>query len=303
MPYSFRRSEPVSKGIRRIAREQIERALDELNDSSLGMHESVHQARKRCKKIRALLRLVRPGIEPTYQFENAWFRDAGRILAPLRDAQSVLETYDELLCYYAEPIDRGELIKLRERLVDRRDRLVLDQHNPRELLEQFQTQLRTATTRIADWPVDKLDFSAVAAGLSKSYRRGRHAMPVAYDEQTPESFHEWRKRVKYHWYHLRLLKRTWPSVLKKRRKAASKLADLLGDDHDLSILDDILRNEFADEVDTPMLQAARGLILGRCRDLRRHARSIGERLYADKPKSLARRLERYWNTWRDDEIG
>jgi hypothetical protein len=32
----------------------------------------------------------------------------------------------------------------------------------------------------------------------------------------PEHFHEWRKRVKYHWYHLGLLRELWPASMELR---------------------------------------------------------------------------------------
>lgn len=50
----------VEAGMRRIAAEQIERAIAEIDDTGLDRHETVHQVRKRCKKVRGLVRLVRP---------------------------------------------------------------------------------------------------------------------------------------------------------------------------------------------------------------------------------------------------
>lgn len=54
--------------------------------------EHVHAARKSIKKARAGLRLLREALgEDRYQRENAALRDAGRCLAPLRDATSLRE--------------------------------------------------------------------------------------------------------------------------------------------------------------------------------------------------------------------
>lgn len=53
MSFTFIIGESAGDGIRRMAREQIDRALEEISDSSLDRHDTVHQVRKRCKKIRA----------------------------------------------------------------------------------------------------------------------------------------------------------------------------------------------------------------------------------------------------------
>ena len=61
MAYRFKLTEPFGKGVRRILLEQTElagRKLGETRD-----HErAVHETRKHIKRIRALLRLVRPAM-------------------------------------------------------------------------------------------------------------------------------------------------------------------------------------------------------------------------------------------------
>ena len=64
MLYSFQKSDPsLSAGVRRIARGQVEEAIAELDDPALEAGDAIHQVRKRCKKLRGLVRLVRPGLE------------------------------------------------------------------------------------------------------------------------------------------------------------------------------------------------------------------------------------------------
>lgn len=59
MSYHLEIGESIEKGIKRIAHEQLDSAIDELTDDKLDPHDVVHQVRKRCKKLRGLLRLVR----------------------------------------------------------------------------------------------------------------------------------------------------------------------------------------------------------------------------------------------------
>src|SRR5690606_16072424 len=74
---------------------QVDRALADL-DNRDNLHEGVHQARKRWKKIRALLRLLQKPLGNTYRRENKTFRNLGRSLSGLRDAEALVETVDLL---------------------------------------------------------------------------------------------------------------------------------------------------------------------------------------------------------------
>jgi hypothetical protein len=69
---------------------------------------------------------------------------------------------------------------------------------------------------------------------------------------------------------------------------AHELADRLGDDHDLAVLADWIREhtgagpEFYNAVDR------------RRAELQAEAITLGARLYADKPKAYVRRMRRLW---------
>ena len=87
MSYYFQQSDTsVERGVRRIAVEQIDKAISEIQEPDVT--EAVHNVRKRCKKLRALIRIVRYAFDD-YKAENASFRDAARSLAVLRDAEIV----------------------------------------------------------------------------------------------------------------------------------------------------------------------------------------------------------------------
>ena len=57
MPYRFKIEEPVEKGFRRIAREQLDLALTELAAPQV-LPKGVHECRKALKRLRALVRLA-----------------------------------------------------------------------------------------------------------------------------------------------------------------------------------------------------------------------------------------------------
>ena len=95
MRYCFKRRERVAKGVERIARDQLDRALKELRGKS--SDAAIHRARKRLKTVRAVLRLVRPELTTgVFERENTAFRDIGRRLSVVRDADALLETIEDL---------------------------------------------------------------------------------------------------------------------------------------------------------------------------------------------------------------
>ncbi len=294
MSYQLELDEPILTGVQRIAREQVDQAIAEIKDPSLGPHETVHQVRKRAKKIRALIRLVRPQFEETYQAENAFYRDAARELAAVRDAQSVIEAFDRLLDVYQEPLDRTAFAPVRRFLLDRRQQAAEAGPGLLASLERFKGQLLAGRERIAGWSFEAHKFEALSGGLRKTYQRGRKALAAAYQDPGSVQFHEWRKRVKYHWYHARLLENSWGGLLDAYADQVHDLADTLGDLHDLALLDDALSGYGSPGEPGETLRA----LVEQERDrLRAEAKPLGERIYCEKSKRLVKRFGCYWNSW------
>lgn len=127
MTYQLKAKESLAVGIKRIATEQIDEAIAELTTTEeLRVDEEVHQARKRLKKTRAVIRLVRDRLrcqaspdrlsKDTYKQENARFRDLGRSLANLRDANVQIETLDNLTAHFADTVAPETFIDIRREL-------------------------------------------------------------------------------------------------------------------------------------------------------------------------------------------
>jgi CHAD domain-containing protein len=302
MNYQLERNETVEDGIKRIAFEKVDRAITHVTDEELSRHETVHEVRKRCKEIRAGLRLVRPALGETYSNENAWYRDTARKLSDIRDAEAFIETYDEHITPFAEGVlDETTHESVRERLVERRDRIAREQDLDGRL-EDVLDDLREGRSRIELWTLDADGFDAIGPGVKKSYRRGRSAMETAYDDPTTEHFHEWRKRAKYHRYHTRLLRNVWSSPMKTRRSELKKLTDQLGDEHDLAVFREILDAEDF-KLDTESRNALFGLIARRRAELQATSNPLGARVHAETPDALIGRLRVYWDAWKADSAG
>ena len=250
--------------------------------------EVVYDVRKRCRRIRALLRLVRADVgDDVYGRENDALRAAARVLSPVRDAAVLVEVHDEVV-----EIGGISPAGFRDILVERHDRL-RDELVGGERLPEVRESLAAALERVETWPITTMEWETVGAGVERVYGRGRKAMAAAYAEPGTERFHEWRKRAKYLRHQLALLEDLWPEVIGASAKSAQALTATLGDAHDLAVLRGALLAAGADDgtdVDPALVE----LIDSRRQLLRARARPIGLRLYAEKPSRFVARLGRYW---------
>lgn len=288
MAFEIRLGRDVSEEIRRVAREDVDRAIAALHGAREGRFKGVHDARKRFKALRALLRLVAPRLGPAFRRENRWYRDAARQLAGVREAQASLETLDRL--EYAEDAT------LRRELEARYEARRTLQFQDTDALALLAGDLAEAGKRIAGWPLAGEGFKVIEPGLRATYRRGRKGFRRAVPGASAADLHEWRKDVKYHRHHLELLVRLWPDVMTATATAARSLGNLLGDHHDLHELRVLL----ARSPELAGYDRERASVLasveGRSRELEARAMTVGGLVYAEKPGRFIARMGAFWDT-------
>ena len=298
MAYRFERDfATVQDGVRKIAVELIDDAVKCAGGKGRNIHETVHSLRKSCKKLRGLIRLVRPVFED-YQAENAAFRDAARDFSLLRDGGVLIETYDSLLASYKDQIDRPRFAPIRRRLTLLQKALSESNDNA-DMLKEFRETMMQARKRARRWRIAGDGFESLGPGIRKSYKGAQRAMAEAAKQPTAEAVHEWRKRVKDHWYQTRLLCPIWQTPMKAHSEVADRLGDMLGKHHDLEVFRQRLGgDELGDPSDLDVLA---GLVRRRQKTLEEAAFSIGARLLTESPASFTRRWQRYWDAWHEDE--
>ncbi|NGX16329.1 CHAD domain-containing protein [Wenzhouxiangella sp. XN24] len=217
------------------------------------------------------------------------------------------ELIDDAIAHIEAPErDRQRLAPARRALTLHKQHLAADVADLGARLDAFGERMHEARQRVSEWrlPTDdpnqgKCGFELLEGGLEKTYRRGRKAMAIAGDNPGVETFHEWRKRAKYLRYHLRLLRPAWLRLLKRTRSEVKTLGDLLGDDHDLAVLEETLVVATGDSADKERIELLKGLMHQRSVTLRAEAWWLGQRIYAEQPKAFRKRIGRYWITARD----
>jgi CHAD domain-containing protein len=138
-----------------------------------------------------------------------------------------------------------------------------------------------------------LELDVVLAALSTTRARAGAAFRRARAKGTAAAFHAWRKRTKDLRHQLRLFRPAWPRMIKGVEHELARLADLLGDDHDLFLLRETLQEPApAHAADAA---AIRALIATRRAELQRASLSLGARLFPRKHRAPTALLARWWN--------
>ena len=303
MAYLLLRDESLSDGTRRIAHELVSEAVDLLDTPGDDVEASVHQVRKNCKMLRGLVRLVRPAMGDDYGAANATFRDAARELASIRDDHALLATFDDLVAASDHVVAEGGVVGVRAGLAERAMTASRSVVSNDERIVRARARLVVGGEQIERWPLDD-DVTTIVGGIAKTYRRGRRRWRDNMLNPSDEKLHDWRKRVKYTWYHLRLLHDAAPSVLKPLVGRFHDLSDVLGDDHDLAVLTARLHDDPESYGGDAEVRRALELIDTWRWELQTRARSLGSRLYVEQATPFSQRLASYWTTWREhgDEL-
>lgn len=209
---------PLHTQLQSVFQSELAAAID-------AIPKDVHGARKRCKKLRAMLRLLRDPLGDRYGALNRGIRDAARQLSGQRDDDVVNE-----LC--------GKLQKATPELAWKAIPAALPPaastgSNP---IGEARTMLARIARQLDEDPFPPLTPEDLTQGLRKGYRRTRKRWRRALgDPRDAVPLHEWRKEVKYHMHNCQLMEPLWPA-LKRHRKALDRLADCLGDHHDRFML-------------------------------------------------------------------
>jgi CHAD domain-containing protein len=158
-----------------------------------------------------------------------------------------------------------------------------------EVLEDIATMRR----QLARWNLVDRDFQALAPGLRRIYREGRHrhAHVERGHVHNAQDLHDWRKRVKSLYYALDMLGARKAKGARRATRRADRLGELLGEEHDLWMLRlYVEEHPEAFSADGPARDALLERIERRRERLRRRALKLGKRLYNLKPGKFTRRI-------------
>ncbi len=278
----------IGPAVRAIAVAILAEARRVLADPERPQQNAVHDFRRAMKQWRALMRLLQPFV-PDATTLRQQARDHARSLSRARDGQSALNAFDDLI-KKTVPLSERSAATIRSRIDGMRgseEEAVLTE----ELREAIFGWLDTTTEAVEQWPLDPIDFSAIAAQLTVGYREARWRIPEDWSQATAEDLHELRQRVVDHRYQMELVEPLWPRHGRMWTQEAERLRDRLGRCQDLEILKRLTGPHQPLAHWRARLAPACGERTGA---LAHRAARIDSRLFAEKPKAFRRRLETLW---------
>jgi CHAD domain-containing protein len=273
-----------------------EKAAQRANEPSVD--EAVHETRKTIKRLRALLRLYGGALDHALRtHEDTRLRELGHSLGAARDSAVLLESLEALV----QSAPQDDRVRLADAMPVLSGALAGGSESRLEetlgTLHAVHDALGAFAARASSFRVGRSGWSAIAPGFRRTYAQGRRTLEEALRRPSEERLHAFRIRVKRHQYHLTLLEPLWPEPIKGLRHEVQRLGEILGQDHDLFLLERRLATlrdqpELA-ELERPFQRAANG----RHEAFRYDAFELGARVYAESPSRLAARFREYFDAW------
>ena len=297
MAYRLRPGKPFASEVRAVATAQLLKAVQLLEEQPQGAHEAVHAARKRFKRVRALYRLVQPQAKAFRTRENARIREIARSLSAVRDATALVETVDYLASRGGSAEEIAALAFASRSLSQRRDRIAAEEHDLPARMREAAAACREAIAALDQRAIDS-GRRTTARMLAKAWKTQRQRALAALEQcQTnahAEAFHALRKSGQTYWMHLALLGGIWPSAMRAKQEEAKQLVDLLGHEHDLSVLTQLVNESPELFGSSETLARVLGAIIARQQSLRQEALPLAQKVFADAAEVEGLIVGRLW---------
>jgi CHAD domain-containing protein len=279
----------IGPALRAIAAGILADARVAISDPEHTNEAAVHQFRRTMKEWRALMRLMAPFIADSMRWRHE-ARDHARTLAQARDGAAALNAFDAL-------IDKGNLVlstrsseTIRARLEALRSGEERSGLTPM-LRDAIIAWLDVAASAVEMWPLDTLEFAAVAQQLAKSYRSARNQIPADWITANGEDLHTLRQRVVTLRYQMELVEPLWPRFGKMWIDEAERIRGRLGQRQDIEVL---TRLAAPHQILAHWRSRLTPACAERSAELAQRAARIAVRLFAERPKAFRQRLEALW---------
>ncbi|AXV16248.1 metal-binding protein [Neorhizobium sp. SOG26] len=298
MAYRLRASKPFTAEFRAVAESQLSRAIRLLEDQPETPHEAVHAARKRFKRLRALYRLVAPDAKAFRHRENARIRDVAKTLSAVRDATALIETVDYLATHAGSDDELAALKLASEALTERRNRIAEEEQDLPAKITAASAACREAIAALEELDLDDRP-GPTAKRLAKAWKKQREkadtALAACDSQSDAEHYHELRKAGQAYWMHLSLLRDAWPSAMLAKQQKTKELVDILGHEHDLSVLTGLV-NESPDLFgDSDTLARVLGAIIARQQALRQEALERAHEVFSETAERESDLIATLWH--------
>ena len=290
--------ESVRDGILRITRSLAQEQALPNSQPRTELPKIVHETRLAIKRTRAIVRLLRPTLEPRLQrgLDRA-LRTGARSLAAVRDANVGLDLLDRL-ARQRPSATTSAVAEVRAGYA--KTVHAPAQSTPRTLraLAQARTTLRKVALALEKAPWKQRGWGVLSSGLEAGYRRARKRFRDARKDPTPDTLHAWRTACKALLYQLDLVRPMASRSLERSLQGLDELQNSLGQASDVANLSGRLTQKPRQFGAPTALQRTRGLLESQLRTIQKRALKQGRKVLSDRTPEFLDRLAREWKAWR-----
>jgi CHAD domain-containing protein len=297
MTYQLRPNQTLGANLRRICRKQVENAVAIARGEKEPDDTPVHQTRKHLKKARAALQMVADEIgRPYFKKQDHCFRDVGRLISDVRDAEVRLQTVRQL----------QEITRRTSHYTFRKteELLLAELEHFMAAFAGWQKQAAPQLERLRDeiegWQIEELDGKAIRCAVQGAYKAARHALDCAKTKPTPENFHQFRSEAKRLLYQLRIMRPINPLGLSALIDDLDSVGKVFGRSHDLFFLRERMRRE---DAHAPARETRELVAVIKASELELQNRGVdlAERFFGERPRSFGHRLGTWLEQWLSGE--
>lgn len=292
MPYQLTPDSSIAGQLASLVEEELDAALASLKADAPDA-VAIHDARRRVKRVRAIFRLVERDLGDAGARLTRRLRTAAHALAGLRESDADVETLALLQERWKEVLTGPVVAAAHKGLLARtraqRSRSGAALSRAREELARVRDRGPKLVARCGTWRI-------VREGAVRAYRRTRRAMAGLAVDSGSAGFHRWRRRLKDHYYHVRLFEALHAEA-NRRARTLHRLEEALGDEHNLAALAGRLLAEPRRFGSVRAAALLLGCIASEQYRLRRDALALGEEAFHQAPRQFGGRLA----TWRRGE--
>jgi CHAD domain-containing protein len=232
--------ETVTEGVDRIAGNLLDSIGAYLADDHPFDDNEIHEIRKSCKRLRALLRLIRPSItDHDFHEVDRKVRKLAARLGQARDQAVMLDTIRRVSGHYATMLAADAFTPLLDRAT--RHAGSGNTHAEAHHADTLRVPLDDLRATVAAIDLHTVDTGSLIEGLVENYRRGRRALAEVEQQPDNEPVHALRRYTKYLFYQLDMVE-AWDSVaILPQVDLSHRVEDSLGEIHDLSVLGNVIQ--------------------------------------------------------------
>ncbi len=298
MAYRFNGDRSLRHSVRRIARELLVECRGELPLArQRPTDEAIHRLRRKLRKLRALLRLIRPVIsDDAYCNENRCFQFAGRRLASVRDAAVRQQMLHDLIGSVELPAsERLELDALLQSW-DNQKNAGYESLIGEAAFVEIDQLLVASQARVREWSSVPDRWRTIGRGLKATFTRARSRRSAVAESPTIPAIHNWRKEMRCLHLQLQLIQFLDPAIVKRLAAKADQINKQLGAARDFSLLQSAIFD--AGELSPSLRERLDLAIRAEVARSLQTACELGDRFLAPTPARFCRDLKSLWTARR-----